>query len=81
MRRAEEKGAAAVFEVNMLPGNIGIRPIPCARWPAFVVGHDDGVAATDDRGWSTGAGEGKLSVERVPNLKTALNLGHAARRH
>jgi len=48
VRRAETKGAAAILEVNMLPGNARYQAYPSGtKAPAFTVGHDDGVAARD----------------------------------
>jgi hypothetical protein len=79
-KRAEAKGAAAVFEVNMLPGNMRYEAYPAGtRIPAFTIGGDDGYAARD---LIAGASPGhparvkvKLDVQRVPNLKTALVWG------
>ena len=76
VRLAEEKGAAAVFEVNMLPGNARYQSYPMrTTGPAFVVGHDDGVAARTLIAAGQARVKVKLSVERVPNLKTALVWG------
>ena len=77
VRMADEKGAAAVFEVNMLPGNARYQSYPMrTKGPAFVVGHDDGVAArTLIAAGQPARVKVKLSVERVPNLKTALVWG------
>ena len=47
VRRAEEKGAAAIFDVNCCRATSGISPIPSARLTGVLVGHDDGVAAPD----------------------------------
>ena len=80
VRRADEKGAAAVFEVNMLPGNARYQAYPArTTGPAFTVGHDDGTAARDLIATAP-AGQAahvkvKLAVDRVPNLKTALVWG------
>jgi hypothetical protein len=80
VRRAGEKGAAAIFEVNMLPGNMRYQAYPSrTNAPAFTVGHDDGDAARDIIA-AMPAGQSarvkvKLSVERVANLKTALVWG------
>ncbi len=80
VRRAGEKGAAAVFEVNMLPGNMRYQAYPSGTTgPAFTVGHDDGVAARDIIA-AMPAGQAalvkvKLDAQRVPNLKTALIWG------
>ena len=76
-----DKGAAAIFEVNMLPGNARYQAYPARDrpGPAFTVGHDDGDAAREIIA-AMPAGQSarvkvKLSVERVPNLKTALVWG------
>ena len=80
VRRASDKGAAAVFEVNMLPGNARYQAYPArTTGPAFTVGHDDGTAARDIIA-ALPAGQSarvkvKLDVQRVPNLKTALVWG------
>ncbi len=80
VRRADEKGAAAIFEVSMLPGNMRYQAYPSRTTaPAFTVGHDDGNGARDLIA-AMPAGQSarvkvKLSVERVSNLKTALIWG------
>ena len=80
VRRADDKGAAAVFEVTMLPGNVRYQGYPArTKGPAFTVGHDDGTAAREIIA-SMPSGQSarlrvKLDVERVPNLKTALVWG------
>jgi len=80
VRRADAKGAAAILEVNMLPGNARYQAYPSGtKAPAFTVAHDDGVAARDIIA-AMPAGETarvnvKLQVRRVPNLKTALIWG------
>jgi hypothetical protein len=80
VRRADGKGAAAILEVNMLPGNARYQAYPSGTTaPAFTVGHDDGTAARDliaamPAGQSARA-KVKLVVERVPNLKTAQIWG------
>lgn len=80
VRRADAKGAAAILEVNMLPGNARYQAYPSGtKGPAFTVGHDDGVAARDLIG-AMPAGQSarvkvKLDVRRVANLKTAQIWG------
>jgi hypothetical protein len=80
VRRAEAKGAAAILEVNMLPGNARYQAYPSGtKAPAFTVGHDDGVAARDIMA-AMPAGQSarvkvKLDARRVPNLKTAQIWG------
>jgi len=47
-KRADAKGAAAIFEVDMLPGNLRYQAYPSGtNAPAFTVGSDDGYAARD----------------------------------
>jgi hypothetical protein len=46
LRRADGKGAAAIFEVDMLPGNMRYQAYPSGtKAPAFEVGSDDGYAS------------------------------------
>lgn len=80
VKRADSKGAAAIFEVDMLPGNMRYQAYPSGtKAPAFTVGSDDGYAARD---LIAAAGPDhpahvkvRLDVRRVPNLKTALVWG------
>ena len=79
-KRAEAKGAAAIFEVDMLPGNMRYQGYPSnTKAPAFTVGSDDGFAVRD---LIAAAASGQaprvkvsLDVKMVPNLKTALVWG------
>ncbi len=78
-RHAGERGAAAVFEVEMLPGNMKFQGYPSGvDVPAFTLGSEDGFAVRD---MTVGAGLNppkvtvKMDVERVPNLQTALVWG------
>ena len=79
-KRADSKGAAAIFEVDMLPGNMRYQAYPAGtQAPAFTVGSDDGFAARDLIA-AAPAGQPphvkvRLDVTRVPNLKTALVWG------
>jgi hypothetical protein len=80
VRRADTKGAAVVFEVDMLPGNMRYQAYPSGtQAPAFSVGSDDGYAARDViAAMPAGhAARVKASFEmrRVPNLKTSLVWG------
>ena len=80
IRRADAKGAAIVFDVSMLPGNMRYIAYPSGtKAPSIVLGNDDGNAA---RAMIEAAGNGvpakvkvTLDVEKVPNLKTALVWG------
>jgi hypothetical protein len=78
--RADARGAAVVFEVDMLPGNMRYQAYPSGtRAPAFTVGSDDGFAARDLIA-AMPAGQAArvtatLEIRRVPNLKSALVWG------
>jgi len=79
-KRAEAKGAAVIFEVDMLPGNMRYQGYPSnTKAPAFTVGSGDGFAVRD---LFAAAAPGQaprvkvsLDVRMVPNLKTALVWG------
>jgi hypothetical protein len=79
-KRADAKGAAAIFEVDMLPGNMRYQAYPSnTTAPAFTVGSGDGFAVRDVFG-AAPAGPAprvkvNLDVQMVPNLKTALVWG------
>jgi hypothetical protein len=80
VKRADERGAAAIFEVDMLPGNMRYQAYPSnTKAPAFTVGSDDGFAVRDLlAGLAQGATahvKATLDVEMVSNLKTALVWG------
>jgi hypothetical protein len=80
VRRADTKGAAVVFEVDMLPGNMRYQAYPSGtQAAAFTVGSDDGYAARDLIA-AMPAGQAarvraSFDVRRVPNLKTSLVWG------
>jgi hypothetical protein len=80
VKRADEKGAAAIFEVDLQPGNMRYQAYPSnTNAPAFTVGSDDGLAVRDLIG-SLPPGQAAhvkatLDVQMVPNLKTALVWG------
>ncbi|HEX6895657.1 MAG TPA: M28 family peptidase [Bryobacteraceae bacterium] len=80
VKRADRKGAAAIFEVDMLPGNMRYEAYPAGtQAPAFTVGSDDGYAAHDLIAAAPSDQPPRvrlqLDVARVPNLKTALVWG------
>ncbi len=83
LTRAEQKGAAAVFDVLTMPGNFKYQSYPVnTNIPSFAVGREDGYAVRD---LIAAAGPGaaprvkvRLDVRRVPNLKTALVWGTLA---
>ena len=79
-KRADAKGAAVVFEVDMLPGNLRYQAYPSGtRAPAFTVGSDDGYAARDLIAEAAPTKpphvKVRLDVKQVQNLKTALVWG------
>lgn len=79
VRRADQKGAAAIFEVSMLPGNMRYIGYPSStKAPAFTVGNDDGTAARQMIEVSASVParvKVSLDVRMVPDLKTALVWG------
>jgi hypothetical protein len=80
VKRADAKGAAVIFDVSMLPGNMHYEAYPSGtKAPSLVLGNDDGTAA---RQMIEAAKDGvaprvkvTLDVEKIPNLKTALVWG------
>jgi hypothetical protein len=80
VKRADEKGAVAIFEVDLQPGNMRYQAYPSnTKAPAFTVGSDDGLAVRDLIG-SLPPGQvahlkATLDVQMVPNLKTSLVWG------
>jgi len=80
VRRADAKGAAVIFEVDMLPGNMRYQAYPSGtNVPAFTVGSEDGYAARDLIA-AMPAGQparvkAHFEMQRVPNLKSALVWG------
>ncbi|HYM26211.1 MAG TPA: M28 family peptidase [Vicinamibacterales bacterium] len=77
-KRAEQKGAAAVFEVIALPGNPRNVLYPArVDVPVFALGMDDGYAIRDLIGMSPIPPRVhiRLDVKQVPNEKSALVWG------
>jgi hypothetical protein len=80
LRRAEAKGAAAIFAVIALPGNIRTQLYPTrTNVPTFSMGMDDGYAVRDLIG-KAGAGQPvhvkvRLDVKMEPGLKTGTVWG------
>ena len=78
-KRADAKGAAAIFEVDMLPGNMRYQGYPSnTKAPAFIVGSGDGFAVRDlFAAAPTPSPRVKVSltVKMEPDLKTALVWG------
>jgi hypothetical protein len=80
VKRADESGAAVIFEVDMLPGNMRYQAYPSnTKAPAFTVGNDDGLAVRDLIAslppGQTARVKATLDVRMVPNLTTALVWG------
>ncbi len=80
LRRAETKGAAAIFAIIALPGNIRTQLYPTrTNVPTFSLGMDDGYAVRDLIG-KMPAGQAphvkvRLDVNMEPGLKTATVWG------
>ncbi len=80
IRLATARGAAAIFNVQMLPGNMRYQAYPKpTNVPTFTVGGDDGSAVHDliatappDRPVRVSV---RLDVELLPNLETAIVWG------
>jgi len=80
VRRADAKGAAAIFEVDMLPGNMRYQAYPSGtKAPAFEVGSVDGYAVRDLiaalPAGQTATVKASFTMQMVPNLKSALVWG------
>ena len=79
-QRAEAKGAAVAFDVQMLPGNLRYQAYPPGTSiPALTLGGDDGFAVRDMIE-SAPPGEPvrvsvRLDVEMVPDLQTGIVWG------
>jgi hypothetical protein len=76
MLRAEQHGAAVVFAVVQLPGNMKLQFYPTGnKVPTFALGRDDGSAIRQlieaSRGGRVPHVKVRLDVDMVPNLKTA----------
>jgi len=82
LRRAQQKGAAAILEVIMLPGNVRGQIATgqgATSVPTFSVGMEEGYALRDMIGLSPSNNPARLkirmTVEEVPNLKTSIISG------
>jgi hypothetical protein len=78
LRRAEAKGAAAIFAIIALPGNIRTQLYPTGTGvPTFSLGMEDGYAMRDLIGQSSTPPHVKirLDVKMVPGLKTGTVWG------
>ena len=75
-RRISERGAAAIFGIIGLPGNVRVQMYPVnSTVPSFVVGREDGLAARDLIGAGRVRVRVRLDVRMVPNLQTATVWG------
>ena len=80
LERADAHGAAAIFDVHMMPGNLRNQAYPAATSvPTFTVGNEDGFAVRELIE-SAPAGQPvrvtvRLDVEMVPDLETAIVWG------
>lgn len=80
LKRAEAKGAAAIFDVIALPGNMRNELYPTGNnVPTFALGMEDGYAVREMIGKAP-PGQAphvkiRLNVQRVPNMKTAFVWG------
>ena len=80
VKRADESGAVAIFEADVLPGNMRYQAYPSnTRAPAFTLGGDDGLAVRDLMAslppGQTARVKATLDVQMVPGLKTSLVWG------
>ncbi len=80
LRMAEERGAAALFDIVALPGNIRTQLYPTrTNIPTFSMGMDDGYAIRDLIG-KAAAGKAprvkvKLDIKMTPGMKTGTVWG------
>ena len=80
LTRADAKGAAAIFDSHMLPGNMRYQAYPKGTSvPTFTLGGDDGIAVQE---MIANAPEGQpvrvivhLNIDIVPDLKTGIVWG------
>ena len=73
VKRADRLGAAAVFEVSMLPGNMRYQAYPSGtKAPAFTMGNDDGTAARSMIAAAPTKVKVSLETERVPGLHSTM---------
>jgi hypothetical protein len=80
VKRADESGAVAIFEADVLPGNMRYQAYPSnTRAPAFTLGGEDGLAVRDVMAslppGQTARVKATLDVQMVPGLKTSLVWG------
>lgn len=76
LRMAEEKGAAALFDIVALPGNIRTQLYPSrTNVPTFSMGMDDGYAIRDLIGKGPTRVKVRLDVKMQPGMKTGTVWG------
>jgi hypothetical protein len=80
IKRIEDRSAAAIFVVVMIPGNLKLQFYPVgSKVPVFALGLEDGVAVREMIGHARGSQAPRiklrLDVQMVPNLKTATIWG------
>ena len=78
IKRLGDRGAAAIFVVQGIPGNLRTQFYPVSsRVPTFSVGQKDGFAVRDLIGHAGGTARAavRLDVDRVPNLKSGTVWG------
>ena len=76
LRTAEERGAAAVFDIVALPGNIRTQLYPTrTNIPTFSMGMDDGYAIRDAIGKGPVKVKVSLDVKMTPGMKTGTVWG------
>ena len=79
IRRIGERGAAAIFVIQGLPGNLRTQFYPVnSPVPTFSLGQRDGLAMRDLIGLSNGAStrvKVALDVDQTPNLKSSTVWG------
>ncbi|HYM25633.1 MAG TPA: M28 family peptidase [Vicinamibacterales bacterium] len=78
IKRLSDRGAAAVFVVQGIPGNLRTQFYPVnSPVPTFSVGQKDGFAVRDFIASAKGAARAsvRLDVDRVPNLKSGTVWG------
>ena len=76
LRMAEERGAAALFDIVALPGNIRTQLYPTrTNIPTFSMGMDDGYAIRDLLGKAPVRVKVKLDIKMTPGMKTGTVWG------
>jgi len=80
LARADEKGAAAIFDSHMLPGNMRYQAYPKGTGvPTFTLGGDDGIAVQDLIAHAPGGQavrvKVQLDIDIVQDLKTGIVWG------